>query len=451
MLRVGTILHDTYRIDSYLASGGFGNTYVATNVHFHDKVAVKEFFMKGVSLRDNNNTTVNVASPDNEDLFEAQRSKFKKEAQRLHELHSEHIVGVTDFFDENGTSYYVMDYIDGESLENRLKRTGRPIPEQEALSILRQVLDALLVAHGNNPMILHMDIKPGNIMVDKSGNVKLIDFGASKQLDTGGSSTSSAMPYTNGYAPLEQIAQDITLCGPWTDFYALGATLYAVLTNSKPPMPSSVMSDATVLKQQSLPLPDYISDRTKKLIVWMMQVNSNSRPRNVQQIIDFLDENDDISITQLDPPPPPDVTGPTPPPVPHNHEQETPPPPPPTGYGSTNTGSMPPPVLGQGGAVYNGAFPDRIEFTASFNKGLFAQTGKIFITPTQFIFHPFSFNIGDTSDKVFNIADLTNYVREAIPTWLDLFFNNKCYLFIVFSRERIIGELEKRRMALQNQ
>ena len=197
MLKVGTILHGTYRIDRYLSSGGFGNTYIATNVEFEERVAIKEFFMKGVTQRDENQTTVSVSNVENEDSFMAQREKFKKEARRLRKLKNEYIVSVHDLFEENGTAYYVMDYVDGENLAERLKRTGRPMAESEVRLILPQILDALNAVHKEG--FCHLDIKPSNIMLEKGGKIKLIDFGASKQLNSqkGGATTSTAITVAN--------------------------------------------------------------------------------------------------------------------------------------------------------------------------------------------------------------------------------------------------------------
>ena len=113
MLRVGTILRGIYRIDSYLSSGGFGNTYVATNVEFDERIAIKEFFMKGVTQREGDSISVSVSNRVNTNSFLEQREKFKKEARRLRKLKNEHIVAVHDLFEENGTAYYVMDYIAG--------------------------------------------------------------------------------------------------------------------------------------------------------------------------------------------------------------------------------------------------------------------------------------------------------------------------------------------------
>ena len=135
MLRVGTVLHDTYRIDDFLSSGGFGNTYVATNIQFGERCAVKEFFLKGMTERDGNNTTVSVSNKTNVPTFEAQKEKFKKEAVRLRKLSSEHIVRVHDLFEENGTAYYVMDFVDGENLRDQLVRLGHPLDEDTVWDI----------------------------------------------------------------------------------------------------------------------------------------------------------------------------------------------------------------------------------------------------------------------------------------------------------------------------
>jgi serine/threonine protein kinase len=284
MLKVGTILHGTYRIDSYLSSGGFGNTYVATNIEFEERVAIKEFFMKGVTQRDDNQTTVSVSNSENHHSFLEQKEKFKKEARRIRQLKNDHIVNVHDLFEENGTAYYVMDYVDGENLAERLKRMGKPMTEQEVRDILPQILDALKSVHDAG--IWHLDLKPANIMIDKSGIVKLIDFGASKQLNAqkGGATTSTAISYTNGYAPREQMEQNYDKFGPWTDIYALGATLYNLLTNKRPPLPTDIDDDITEDKHEALPFPGNISAETKTLVLLMLNTNRLQRPQNIESI-----------------------------------------------------------------------------------------------------------------------------------------------------------------------
>ena len=283
MLRVGTMLRGIYRIDSYLSSGGFGNTYVATNVEFNERYAIKEFFMKGVTQRDDNQTTVSVSNSENVDGFLQQKEKFKKEARRLRQLNNPHIVKVHDLFEENGTAYYVMDYVDGENLAQRQKRTGKPMSEKKVREILPQILDALKSVHDAG--IWHLDLKPANIMLDISGKVKLIDFGASKQMDTqkGGATSSTAISYTNGFAPREQMEQNYDKFGPWTDIYALGATLYNLLTNKKPPLPTDIDDDMSEDKHLALPMPN-VGDNMKRFVLSMMKTNRMQRPQKVNDI-----------------------------------------------------------------------------------------------------------------------------------------------------------------------
>lgn len=289
MLQVGTILHGTYKMESYLASGGFGNTYLAKNIEFDETYAIKEFFVEGVCQRDGNSITISVSNAENTNSFEQQREKFKKEARRLRSLSNPHIVKVYDLFEENGTAYYVMDYVDGENLSARLKRTNAPLAESEVRNYLNQILDGLEAIH--NEGMLHLDIKPANIMVDSHDVVKLIDFGASKQQSTVGVATmSTGISYTNGFAPSEQMAQSYDKFGPWTDFYSLGATVYKLLTNQDPPSVSDLSEDGTEDKHLALPMPN-ISEEMKKLVVWMMQENRLKRPKNVGEIRCILQQS----------------------------------------------------------------------------------------------------------------------------------------------------------------
>ena len=280
MLPIGTMLHDTYRIEEYLSSGGFGNTYVVTNVQFEERLALKEFFMKGINQREGQ-TTVSVSNSENVGQFGEQLEKFKKEARRLRRLENENIVRVHDLFEENGTAYYVMDLIDGESLSDRMKRLGRPLTEAEVMALLPQVLNALDGMHAQQ--LWHLDLKPGNIMVDRQGRAVLIDFGASKQMDVasqGYTGTSSAMCYTPGFAPTEQIDGSLKLIGPWTDFYAFGATIYNLLTRQQPPSAAEIMMDGV----NAFQFPASVSDDLRMLVVWLMNARPASRPQSAAAI-----------------------------------------------------------------------------------------------------------------------------------------------------------------------
>jgi serine/threonine-protein kinase len=280
-----TLQGGKYRIERVLGQGGFGNTYVGYNTEFEETVAIKEFFMKGVTERDETTCVVSVSNADNVQQFEEQREKFKKEALRIRKLDNPHIVKVHDLFEENGTAYYVMDFVEGENLSQRLKRTGKPMAERKVREIFLQLLEALKAVHDAG--MWHLDIKPANIMLNKNGNVKLIDFGASKQLNAqkGGATTSTAISYTNGYAPREQMEQNYDKFGPWTDIYALGATLYSLLTNKRPPMPSDIDDDISEDKHNALPFSATTSNEMKQLVVQMMQTNRMKRPQSINEIV----------------------------------------------------------------------------------------------------------------------------------------------------------------------
>ena len=306
LLPVGaTLQNGKYRIDRYIASGGFGNTYYATNTAFDEEVVIKELYIKGVCGRMDNSSEVSVSLRENRATFDAHREKFRKEARRLRRFDKHgHLVNVHDLFDENGTSYYVMDFIDGESLAARLKRTRRPMQEAEVWRILPGILDALKAIHSEQ--VWHMDLKPGNIMLTRAGEPVLIDFGASKQLHMGGNnsvSLSSGLAYTMGYAPSEQMEQKFDKFGPWTDLYSLGATLYKILTNGRLPSPGDISENPAA----ALPFPATVSARMQQLVLWLMQPLRPMRPQSVAQVETFLNSEPTVggASTLFAPPPPP--------------------------------------------------------------------------------------------------------------------------------------------------
>ena len=285
ILPVGTTLCDgRYRIDAHLASGGFGNTYRAYDSKFERHVALKEFFILDVNLRQPGHTLVSVATETRRPLFDKMRGRFIDEARRMNALNHPGVVRVIDFFDANGTSYYVMDLVDGESLAAKMKRQGGPMAEAQVEAYLTQLLDALEYVHRHG--LLHLDIKPANIMEDSDGRLHLIDFGASRQADAADllTHTHTAMPYTKGYAPTEQIEGNKKKTCPATDLYALGATLYHLLTGEQPPEIADIGMD----KEHAFHFPAEVSARMRGLIIALMQPFPAERPQSVEEVRSML-------------------------------------------------------------------------------------------------------------------------------------------------------------------
>ena len=281
----GAMLMDgKYRIVRKLGQGGFGITYLAEHVVLRKRVAIKEFFFQQFCERDDGTSHVTVPTVGNRELVEKFRRKFVKEAQLIaSKLSHPSIVGVTDVFDENGTSYYVMDYIEGRSLSDIIKERGR-IGEAEAIAIIDSVCRALAYVHSRN--INHLDIKPGNIMVEaETGNVVLIDFGVAKQYDaaTGEATTTTPVGRSHGYSPLEQYkVGGVSQFSPESDIYALGATLYKMLTGTTPPEAGDVAQDGLP------PIPSDISASVRRAITAAMSTAKKDRPHTVAEFLGIL-------------------------------------------------------------------------------------------------------------------------------------------------------------------
>ena len=275
-----TLQGGKYRIIRVLGQGGFGITYLAEQTGLGMKVAIKEFFLKSYCQRDASTSRVNVPVTDNKELVSKCLKKFKSEARKIASLNNDHIVSVIDIFDENETSYYVIKYLEGGSLADRIKYA--PLSEEKALSIIREIADALKTIHSNN--LLHLDIKPANILFDNRGRAVLIDFGVSKYVDnqTDTTTTSSLIGFSRGFAPLEQVNAKVTLLSPATDIYSLGATLYNLLVGATPPDASSVMD---------IGLPEFpvgISKKVQIAIERTMQPRRMDRPQNIDAFLDLL-------------------------------------------------------------------------------------------------------------------------------------------------------------------
>lgn len=281
LLKPGSLLQGgKYKIHSVLGQGGFGITYLAEQTGLGMKVAIKEFYLKGSCQRNSATSRVDVPVTDNRDLVYRCLKKFKAEAKKIASLNNDHIVNIIDIFDENGTSYYVMKYLGGGSLAQLIQL--KALPEDNALNIIRQISDALISVHSAG--LLHLDIKPANILFDERGRAVLIDFGVSKYVDheSDTSTTSSLVGFSRGFAPLEQINATVTSLSPASDIYALGATLYNMITGSVPP-------DASEIMNNGLPEMDSgISPEVCSAIKKAMQPRTVDRPKDVYSFLNLL-------------------------------------------------------------------------------------------------------------------------------------------------------------------
>ena len=238
-----TIQSGKYKIISFLGQGGFGITYLAMQSGLERKVAIKEFFMKDLCNRDESTSHVSVGSTGSVELVERFKAKFLKEARNIARLNHPNIVRIIDVFEENGTAYYVMEYADGGSLADLVKKSGS-LSETVARRYILQVADALGYIHQQK--MNHLDIKPANIMINEKDEAVLIDFGLSKQYDavTGNQTSTTPVGISEGYAPMEQYKQGgVGEFSPETDIYSLGATFFKLLTGSTPPSASDVNED----------------------------------------------------------------------------------------------------------------------------------------------------------------------------------------------------------------
>lgn len=278
-LKPNTVLQGgKYKIEKVLGQGGFGITYMATQVALQRKVAIKEFFMKSLCNRDQETSQVSVGSAGSIEMVERFRQKFVKEALNIAEFNHPNIIRIYDVFEENDTAYYVMEYIDSGSLSSFGK-----ISEQKAVRYIRQVADALAYIHSRS--INHLDIKPANILLNDLDNAVLIDFGLSKRYDSEGHQTSTTpVGISHGYAPVEQYKQGgVGTFSPSTDIYALGATFYKLLTGQVPPDANEIFDDGLP------PLPKEISEASRKAIIAAMQPQRKNRPQSVEAFLKLLD------------------------------------------------------------------------------------------------------------------------------------------------------------------
>lgn len=303
-LAIGTILHGEaydYKIMDVLGQGTFGITYKAKvemkgalgRLDSNMYVAVKEFFMKEVNGRENSSVTS--GSTSNGGLFYYYRDKFEREARNLSTLSHPNIVKVLEAFHANGTTYYSMEYIDGISLDKKIAQSpqGR-MPLTEAIETLKQISAAIAFMHSRN--MLHLDVKPGNVMMRKDGTAVLIDFGLSKQYTSDGEPESSTKvgAGTPGYAPIEQASYHEGKGFPtMMDVYALGGTLFKMLTGQRPPEASEILNEGFPTDSlRQLFIPGNIVNSISKAMAPLKK----DRWQTVDEFVKHLDEHGEHSI-----------------------------------------------------------------------------------------------------------------------------------------------------------
>ncbi|MFR5967054.1 MAG: serine/threonine protein kinase [Oscillospiraceae bacterium] len=229
-LPLGTLLNGRYMLGKVLGVGGFGITYLGYDLTLDIKVAIKEYMPSSIATRNSDRYNVTLTGR-TEDDYRQGMENFLEEAKILAKLqNTPNIVSVQNYFKENNTAYFVMEYIDGMSLKDYLADQGGKIPYVQALAILEPIMEALVQVHALN--LLHRDISPDNIYITSRGESRLLDFGAARFALGDGKSVSVILKH--GYAPEEQYSSHGNQ-GPWTDVYAMGATFYRCITGMLPP------------------------------------------------------------------------------------------------------------------------------------------------------------------------------------------------------------------------
>ena len=228
-LPVNTILYGRYIVGRVLGAGGFGITYIGYDLKLDGRVAIKEYYPSGAANR-SVSLTVYPTAEGNGNPFETGKERFLKEARVLSGfIEDSSIVTLRDYFEENGTAYIVMEYLDGEDLSHYAVRHGK-FTFDEALDLLEPAMLALDKVHKKG--LIHRDISPSNLMVLSDGRIKVLDFGAARLQSVNGELSLSVM-LKPGYAPIEQYSTHGEQ-GPWTDVYAMSATFYRLITGKAP-------------------------------------------------------------------------------------------------------------------------------------------------------------------------------------------------------------------------
>ena len=280
-LKPGTILDGKYLVGEMLGQGGFGITYIGFDLLLEQKVAIKEYFPMSTGMVSRENRSMVVWSTAMMGKTGTQKGfdSFLKEARKMAKLGGiPGVVGVKSVFIQNETAYIVMDFIEGETLLKKLQREG-PMPFDTCLSLLTPIIQALAEVHEHG--IIHRDISPDNIMVRPDGRLILLDLGAAKDLDIQGKDgnvQSSQMVAKQGFSPIEQYQRNASI-GPWTDVYAMAATIYYCCTGILPPTAVDRIVDDTLTCQPLLTKEQF------DVLAYCMSIRAENRPKNMTALL----------------------------------------------------------------------------------------------------------------------------------------------------------------------
>ena len=288
-LRAGTVLNGRYLIGRVLGQGGFGITYLAWDRKLGARMAVKEYMPNEIAARIG--TTVSVAMKSRAEDFAYGEERFQEEARTLAKFMGQpNIAGVTDYFDENDTSYFVMDYIEGISFKTYIANQGGTISAEEALDVMIPVLRALTAVHAEG--FIHRDVTPDNIHITKDGNVKLLDFGSARY-SLGDKSKSLDVILKVGYAPKEQYTRRGRQ-GPYTDVYSCAACLYAAITGFLPPESLERLDHDTLIppSEAGAELPLYL----ERAILKGLAVQPEERFQTAEEFLEVLESQQIVEL-----------------------------------------------------------------------------------------------------------------------------------------------------------
>ena len=275
---------DRFRVDRVLGTGSFGITYEAWDTQLERRVALKEYFPQEAARRDLDSFTVHASEADTAGLFAHGLSRFLDEARTLARFRHPNIVGVQQYVEANGTACLVMDFEEGRPLSTRITQDGR-LAEGEVRALVVPLLEGLRAVHAEG--VLHRDIKPANVLIRADGTPVLLDFGAARQLAPDKHMT---IVLTPKYAPIEQYASDQAQ-GPWTDLYALGATLFHAITGKAPMLATERLiarpGGDTVDVQLEF-LAEQFSAQFLGTLAAMLRPDPDHRPRDADAVLAML-------------------------------------------------------------------------------------------------------------------------------------------------------------------